>query len=81
MAILEEERVESMPYAAENRTRGALASGGARLWGAYAARLENPECDVPGLGFTRVALSDTTGTLNDKQCVVICQGRVYEGDC
>jgi hypothetical protein len=81
MEVLEQSLLEAKPHSAHLRTRGALRRGGARFWGLHKSQMKAPHCSVKGLGFTLVALADLSGRLLDRQCLVISQGKVYEGEC
>ena len=72
-------RPEPVPHCLRWGTRDSVLRGSQRLGAALAAAEQNPEAPLEGFSFPAKALSDLWGTLGDKECHVIRDGKVFVG--
>eukprot|EP00438_Fugacium_kawagutii_P002158 Skav219899 [mRNA] locus=scaffold841:210630:212576:+ [translate_table: standard] len=79
LSTLEVEEEEHNPHFLSHRTRDSLARGSVALWGNYKNQRRKPRLHIPHTGATVTALSDYTGTLEDRTCIVVTGGKVITG--
>jgi len=72
-------RPEPVPHCLRWGTRDSVLRGSQRLGAALVAAEQKPEAPLEGFSFHTNTLSDLWGTLGDKECHVIRDGKAFVG--
>ena len=72
-------RPEPVPHCLRWGTRDSVLRGSQRLGAALVAAEQKPEAPLEGFSFHTNTLSDLWGTLGDKECHVIWDGKAFVG--